>query len=58
MAYSAINFEEKFAGFSEHWSPKIIAQMNDYHFKLIKLQGDFVWHKYGNRDVICGMLFL
>ena len=33
MEYSAINFEEKLAKFSEHWSPKIVAQMNDYHFK-------------------------
>ncbi len=34
------------AGFSDHWSPKIIARMNDYHFKLVKFQGDFVWHSH------------
>ncbi len=50
MDYSAINFEEKLAKFSEHWSPKIIAQMNDYHFKLVKLQGDFVWHSHPETD--------
>ena len=37
MEYSAVNFSEKLSKFSDHWSPKIIAQMNDYHFKLVKL---------------------
>lgn len=39
MPYAPINFAAKFARFSEHWSPRIIAQMNDYHFKLAKIQG-------------------
>ena len=52
MKYSAINFEEKLAKFSEHWSPKIVAQMNDYHFKLAKLQGDFVWHSHADTDEV------
>jgi len=50
MAYSAINFAEKFDQFSEKWSPKIIAQLNDYHFKLVKIQGDFVWHSHPEND--------
>ena len=50
MSYSAINFEEKLAKFSEHFSPKIIAQMNDYYFKLVKFQGDFVWHSHADTD--------
>ncbi len=50
MKYSAINLKEKLAKFSEHWSPKIIAQMNDYHFKLVKFQGDFVWHSHNDTD--------
>ncbi|KPJ63457.1 cupin [candidate division WOR-1 bacterium DG_54_3] len=50
MKYSAINFEEKLAKFSEYWSPKIVAQMNDYHFKLVKFQGDFVWHSHDDTD--------
>ena len=50
MKYSAITLEEKLRKFSEHWSPKIIAQMNDYHFKLVKLQGDFVWHSHPDTD--------
>ena len=52
MKYSAINFEEKLAKFSEHWSPKIVAQMNDYHFKLVKFQGEFVWHNHINTDEV------
>jgi mannose-6-phosphate isomerase-like protein (cupin superfamily) len=52
MKYAAINFEDKLAKFSEHWSPKIIAQMNDYHFKLVKFQGDFVWHNHTETDEV------
>jgi len=52
MSYSAINFAEKFARFSEQWSPKIIAQLNDYHFKLAKIQGDFVWHSHPETDEV------
>ena len=50
MKYSAINLKKKLDKFSEHWSPKIIAQMNDYHFKLVKFQGDFVWHSHADTD--------
>ena len=52
MDRSVINFHEKFAKFSEHWSPKIIAQMNDYHFKLVKFQGEFVWHGHTDTDEV------
>jgi len=52
MKYSAVNFGEKFAKFSDYWSPKIIAQMNDYHFKLVRLQGDFVWHSHVDTDEV------
>ncbi|UCB53124.1 MAG: cupin domain-containing protein, partial [Candidatus Zixiibacteriota bacterium] len=50
MTHSAINLEEKLARFSEHFSPKIVARMNDYHFKLAKFQGDFVWHSHDDTD--------
>ncbi len=46
MNLTVINFDEKLASFSEHWSPKIVAQMNDVQFKLVKFQGKFVWHKH------------
>jgi mannose-6-phosphate isomerase-like protein (cupin superfamily) len=45
-----VNLENKFARFSEHWSPKIIARLNDYHVKAVKLQGEFVWHKHDQTD--------
>ena len=38
--------------FSEQWSPKIIAPMNDYHFKLVKVQGEFVWHNHPETDEV------
>ena len=52
MMYSPINLEEKLSKFSEHWAPKIIARMNDYHFKLGKIQGDFVWHSHPDTDEV------
>ena len=52
MKYSPVNLEEKLALFTEHFAPKIIAQMNDYHFKLSKFQGDFVWHRHADTDEV------
>ena len=42
MSYDVINLKDKLEFVNQHWAPKIIAQMNDYHFKLVKLQGEFV----------------
>jgi mannose-6-phosphate isomerase-like protein (cupin superfamily) len=47
---SPINFKQKLSLFAEHWSPKVIAEMNDYQFKLAKIKGDFVWHKHDDTD--------
>ena len=52
MEYTSINLQEKFSKFSEHWSPKIIAQLNDYHFKLAKIQGEFIWHDHPETDEV------
>ena len=52
MGETAINIAEKFAKFSEQWAPKIIAQMNDYHFKIVKIQGEFVWHTHADTDEV------
>ena len=52
MNYSSINLQEKLTKFSEHWSPKIIAQLNDYHLKLAKVQGEFVWHDHPDTDEV------
>ena len=48
--HDAINFSEKLKLFSEQWSPKVIAELNDYQFKLVKLEGEFVWHKHDDTD--------
>src|SRR3954465_5710477 len=50
MSYQAINLSKKFALFDEHWQPKVIAEMNDYQFKVVKLQGDFIWHDHKDTD--------
>lgn len=52
MTYAPINFAEKLTRFSDHWAPKIIAQMNDYQFKLVKVQGEFVWHAHDDTDEV------
>jgi mannose-6-phosphate isomerase-like protein (cupin superfamily) len=50
MSYKAINFQQKFGLFAEKWSPKVVAEMNDYQFKIVKLEGDFVWHHHKDTD--------
>lgn len=50
MECRAISFTEKFGLFSEHWQPKVIAELNDYQFKIVKLQGDFIWHSHAETD--------
>jgi mannose-6-phosphate isomerase-like protein (cupin superfamily) len=52
MNYQPINIDRKLASFDEHWAPKVIATMNDYQFKLVKLQGDFVWHAHHDTDEV------
>ena len=57
-----INLEQKFSLFTEHWTPKIIAELNDYQIKIVKVQGDFVWHDHSDTDefflVLEGTLFI
>ena len=50
MNYKALNFEEKLGLFDDHWAPKVIAEMNDYQFKIVKVKGDFVWHEHPDTD--------
>jgi mannose-6-phosphate isomerase-like protein (cupin superfamily) len=52
MHRTSINLAEKFATFSDHWAPKIVAQMNDYQFKLVKFSGEFVWHSHRDTDEV------
>jgi mannose-6-phosphate isomerase-like protein (cupin superfamily) len=45
-----VNLTEKFAQFSEHWSPKIVAELNGQAVKLVKIHGEFVWHHHDHED--------
>jgi|TARA_B110001454_G_scaffold219130_1_gene250225 mannose-6-phosphate isomerase-like protein (cupin superfamily) len=47
-----INFQSKFDLFKDHWSPKVIAEMNDYQFKVVKIKGEFVWHAHEDTDEV------
>lgn len=46
----AINFAEKLALFSDQWQARVIAEMNDYQFKLVRIEGDFIWHRHADTD--------
>lgn len=50
MTHDAINLREKLARFSDRWAPKVVAELNDYQFKLVKLEGEFVWHRHADTD--------
>jgi mannose-6-phosphate isomerase-like protein (cupin superfamily) len=50
--YQPINLTEKLGKFSDHWAPRVIAEMNDYQFKLVKFSGDFVWHDHKDTDEV------
>jgi mannose-6-phosphate isomerase-like protein (cupin superfamily) len=50
VKYAAINLQQKFGLFAERWQPKVIAEMNDYQFKIVRLHGDFVWHDHKDTD--------
>lgn len=52
MEISVVNFEEKFEKIKEQHSYKVIAQMNDYHFKLVRAQREFIWHKHTETDEV------
>ena len=50
MDYKAINFNQKYSLFNDRWAPKVIAEMNDYQFKLVKVKGEFEWHSHEDTD--------
>ena len=50
MNYKSINFEEKLSLFEEQWSPRVVAELNDNQFKIVKIEGDFVWHQHEDTD--------
>jgi mannose-6-phosphate isomerase-like protein (cupin superfamily) len=50
MSPDSVSFTEKFAAFFDHWSPKILADLNGQQVKAVKFQGEFVWHHHENED--------
>jgi mannose-6-phosphate isomerase-like protein (cupin superfamily) len=50
VPYKSINFAEKLSKFSDHWQPRVLAEMNDYQFKIVKIEGDFLWHDHKDTD--------
>lgn len=50
MNFTALNLAHKVSLIDELWSPRVIAEMNDYQFKLVRIQGDFVWHDHPHTD--------
>ncbi|KIV73286.1 Mannose-6-phosphate isomerase [Pseudomonas sp. FeS53a] len=48
--HPSINLQHKLSLFSEQWTPKVIAEMNDYQFKVVRNEGDFIWHSHADTD--------
>lgn len=49
-SHQPINLLQKISLFSEQWSPKVVAEMNDYQFKVVRIEGDFIWHTHADTD--------
>lgn len=50
MSPEAIDLAEKLSSVAEHWSPKVVARLNDYEIKIVKVDGEFVWHSHADTD--------
>jgi len=50
MDYRPVNFGKKFGLLREQWQPRVVAELNDYQFKVVRLEGDFVWHSHADTD--------
>ena len=50
MKYQSINLRQKLGLLTEQWAPRVIAEMNDYQFKVVKLEGEFIWHSHKETD--------
>ena len=48
--HQPVNFAAKLALIHDHWKPRVVAEMNDYQFKIVKIQGDFLWHDHADTD--------
>ena len=49
-SYQSVNFADKLAQIHDHWKPRVMAEMNDYQFKIVKILGDFLWHDHADTD--------
>ncbi len=47
---NVVNLAEKLASFTDHWGPRVVASLNDYEVKVVKVLGDFVWHQHEHTD--------
>jgi len=60
MTASPVDLSERLSSFTEHWSPKVVARMNDYEVKVVKAHGEFTWHSHADTDelflVVAGRL--
>jgi mannose-6-phosphate isomerase-like protein (cupin superfamily) len=60
MTASPVDLSDRLSSFTEHWSPKVVARMNDYEVKVVKAQGEFTWHSHDDTDelflVVAGRL--
>jgi len=45
-----VNLREAFARFTEQWSPKLVAELNGQHVRIVKVEGEFVWHRHDDED--------
>jgi mannose-6-phosphate isomerase-like protein (cupin superfamily) len=50
VQYQSINFADKLSQFHDRWQPRVVAEMNDYQFKIVKIEGDFIWHDHADTD--------
>lgn len=48
--YHAINFADKLNRIHDQWQQRVVAEMNDYQFKVVKIEGDFIWHEHADTD--------
>jgi mannose-6-phosphate isomerase-like protein (cupin superfamily) len=52
MGKNVVNLQEKLGRFSDFWAPRVVAEMNEYQFKLVKIHGEFVWHQHKDTDEV------
>ena len=48
--YKSINLAQKLKAITDHWQPRVVAELNDYQFKVVKIEGDFIWHDHPDTD--------